>query len=111
MLVQGEDPTAGIRPIPKNSGLFKQHRAPGARRNKHQLQDVMVSLAHYSNQKIDIITAQDGGQHTDVRFNWKHFVLIGVDLFGEFNGWKKEALMPDPVTGKYFIVKSLAPGL
>lgn len=110
MLVQGEDPTAGIRALPKQRLLHKQHYAPGASKNASYFQDVLVQLTHCRADGIDVVTTTAGSASADVTFVWKDFITTKAEIVGEFNGWQREELANDYATCRYCITKRLAPG-
>eukprot|EP01041_Mallomonas_annulata_P005712 gene5712-11530_t len=110
MMVQGEDPIAGVRAIPRQKGLHRQHRMPGALGSDNQLQDVLADLRHHEIDGIDTVNTEGGSRHVDIKFCWRHACYVGVEIIGEFNGWKPEELLGNPDTREYALVKSLPPG-
>jgi Ran GTPase-activating protein (RanGAP) involved in mRNA processing and transport len=93
-LVQGYDPKAGVRSGYKIRNMRSQHLCPGRRAEQAVLQDVIGTLMHCRDDKIDIISAPSTSKHAEVVFTWKGFAKKTIELTASFNGWKREALSP-----------------
>ena len=110
MLVQGSDPKAGIRPVPRKYGFSRQHISKPAR-GQMSLNDVLVGLVHCRDDAIDIVTAPATSSHAPVRFMWHGEATSKVSLVGEFNSWKPQELdQTDHAFGKVYRLVHLAPG-
>jgi hypothetical protein len=110
LFVQGSDPKAGLRPVPRQFGMIRQFRAPGRKENQPQLSDVLVEMLYCRDETIDIVTCGDISTHADVRFQWNGFASKSIEILGDFNGWKPEDLQSDPLAGKCVAIKQLPPG-
>ena len=110
MLVQGSDPKAGIRPVPRKFGFSRQHVSKQAM-GQTSLNNVLVGLVHCRDDAIDIVTAPATSTHAPVRFMWHGESTSKVSLVGEFNCWKPQELdQTDRTYGRVCRVVNLAPG-
>ena len=110
MFVQGEDPTAGIRPLPKQKGLYRQYRVPGTLEKDMQFTDILAAIKHYQSNNIDTVDSLVSGAYCPVTFYWTSPCDKGVKIIGEFNGWQPEDMLFNFNKKEYSIIKNLAAG-
>lgn len=110
-LVVGYDPRGGIRPLNAQYRLHAQSRTQwGLDHDQMSLRNTMVELNYICDEPIDVISNHDTSQHVEVSFTWLHYVHLNIYFKSECNDWKMEMMLPADSTGKYQIVKHLAPG-
>jgi hypothetical protein len=116
MLVQGMNPTAGLRTAPERLALTNQYaislnKSPAVFGNE-KFVDLNLALKHADSDlsKVDFAIVPTVAGSVDVRFMWRGFAADSVQLTGDFLGWKVITLFPDPIVGKCFSVQTLTPG-
>lgn len=132
VFVQGFDPTSGVRPRYKKTGLVSQHlaakRIAPASNSLYQihhptLQEVLMDIMRCQEDFIDLVSTYDHPKSAAlvketgvpynfalIRFEWHGFSISTVYIKGEFNGWKEEEMLCDYDTSRFYLLKELPTG-